>query len=126
MALTTKVAVDTNMLLAINEQNVDVFAQIKQTLGNVEFVVPNQVFEELINIEKKGKTAQKNVNIAKILMKKNKVKKVRVNAKNADSALLELSRDALIASNDKELKKAVKKNSGHVIYLRQGKFIEIH
>jgi len=126
MELTTKVAIDTNMLLAINELKVDVFTQIKQTLGKVEFVVPKQVFEELIKIEKKGKTAQKNVNIAKILMKKNNVKKVRVNAKNADSALLKLSKGALIASNDKELKKAVQKNSGHVIYLRQGKFIEIH
>ncbi len=125
MASTTRVALDTNMLLSINEQMVDIFPQIKQTLGLVSFVVPKQVLKELSEIEKKSAKAKKNVFVAKELMKKNAVKTVTINARNADEALLKLSPQMIVASNDKELKRAVIKNNGKVIFLRKNKFIEM-
>lgn len=125
MALPTKVALDTNILLAINELKIDVFGNIRENLGKVEFIIPTQVEEELAKLEKKNARGRKSVLIARESIKKNNVKHVRVNAKNADLALAKLSTRAIIASNDRELKKTVIKKNGHIIFLRQKKFIEV-
>ena len=59
------------------------------------------------------------------MIEKNNVRQVFVDAVGADEALLKLSDNAIIASNDMELKKAVKEKHGQVIFLRQKKFFGI-
>ena len=125
MVFKTKIVFDTNMLLAINEFKVDIFTQIREKFGNVEFGAPAQVFEELSQLSKSSKKAQIGAKIANQLIKKNKVKRLKINAKDADSALLKLSPKNIIASNDKELKKEIIRKNGRVIFLRQKKFVDI-
>ncbi|MCR4369315.1 MAG: hypothetical protein NUV67_05415 [archaeon] len=121
-----KVALDTNILLAIVRNKVDVFAQCKQMFGRVDFLVPQQVVSEMEMLAKKNKAIRKEVNIAMELMEKNNAQIVENSAKNADLALLELAKVAAVATNDKELKASVKELNGKVLHLRQGKFLELN
>lgn len=124
MARFYKVAVDTNMLLYITSHKIDVFAEIKKSLGNVIFIVPQSVCDELGKLKKVNINRAKQVNIAEQLMKKNKAKIIKL-SDDADNDLLELAKQGvIIATNDRELKKRIKDFGGRVIYLRKKKIIE--
>lgn len=122
------IAMDTNFLTAILQFRVDVFSEIKSEFGsNIKFVVPAQVNSELERISEKGGKIAMAVKIAKEAMRKNKVGEVEVSARNADSALAKIAQDgAVVATNDRNLKKRIKALGGTVIYLRQKKFIEVN
>ncbi|HZX34379.1 MAG TPA: PIN domain-containing protein [archaeon] len=125
MALHNKVAFDTNMLLSIARFRVDVFTEARKLLGNTEFVVPKQVWEELMKASGKRGKIRAEAEIAIEISGKRGVKIVEVDARNADDALRKMAKDAVIATNDKELKNSVKKLNGTVLYLRQKKFLEL-
>ena len=130
MALSSKrkaktIALDTNMLLSIEQFKVDVFRQAKDLEGKVKFIVPMQVASELKQLAKESKTLAKRVNIAQQLMKKHEVKRKRVEAANADQALIILAQDGvIIATNDRELRKKIKAKKGSIMFLRKKKLIE--
>lgn len=120
----TRVAIDTNMLLSIDQLGVDVFLQLEQMFGKgVEIAIPKQVKEELEKFES-GKL-QKETAIAMEETKRHKAKVVQMEARNADSALEKMSKQGyMIATNDKALRKRIKGFGGTVIYLRQGRFLK--
>ena len=118
-----RIALDTNMLVAVEKFKVDVFEEVKKMFGRVEFVVPNQVLRELEKLAGEGRATEKAVNVARELMEKKSVKEEKVNAAGADEALEKLAREgAVVATNDKVLRKKIKE-FGKVIYLRKGKII---
>jgi len=126
MGSVNKVAVDTNMLIAINQFKFDFFNEVKREFGKVDFVVPKKVIEELEKIAGEGKKNLSSVRIAKELMNKEEVKEVETEATNADDALVELAgKEIIVATNDVDLKNRVKEVGGKVIFLRQKKFLEI-
>ncbi len=71
MAQSSKVVLDTNMLLAIGELKIDVFEEIKKELGKTEFFVPEEVMDELEKLKEKNKTKKMNAGIAEKLIEKN-------------------------------------------------------
>ena len=118
------IALDANMLLSIEQFKVDVLSQIKMLEGRVKFVIPFQVWKELQGLKKRGKTLEKRVKIAEQLIKKRQVKRVKVEAENADQALVKLAeKGAIVATNDKALKKEIKKVNGIIMFLRKRSFI---
>ena len=118
------VALDTNMLLSIEQFKVDVLSQIQEMEGRISFVLPGQVWKELQGLKKESKTLAKRVKIAEELIKKRKVKKVRVLGRNADQALVNLAKKGvMVATNDKALKKEVKKVNGNIIFLRKKRYM---
>jgi len=120
-----QVALDTNMLLNIARFNIDVFQETKKMFGNVEFLVPKQVMEELDKLAGKGQNLRKEVNIAKIAIENNNVEIIEIEARDADEALKKMASEAIIATNDKELKDSVREMNGRILYLRQKKFLEM-
>lgn len=120
----TKVALDTNMLLAIEQLGVDVFFQIEEKFGkDTETCMPKQVLEELEKFEK-GKLGTE-TGIALEEIKTHKAKVVEIDAETADKALEKMAKDGyIIASNDKALRKRIKGFGGTVIYLRQSRFLK--
>ena len=92
--------------------------------GKVEFVVPMQVMVEMKELAGK-KATKKGAVVALELMEKNNVKTVKVGARNADEALKKMASEAVIGTNDKELKGCVKELNGRVLFLRQRKFLEL-
>jgi len=125
MALTNKVALDTNMLLAIKKLKIDIFEEIKESIGKAEFLIPVQVIKEMQKLSEKNKNLEKASNIALQLIKKNKAKEIQSKEKDADKALIELAKKGIIiATNDKELKKKVLKVKGKILNIRKRKKIE--
>lgn len=123
----SKIAFDTNMLLAMIRFRVDVFNAIREKLGSgVLLAVPEKVPQELEKIAERDKKSAMEVKIALGLLEKNGVKKIETLAGNADDALLELSQKGFcIATNDRALRKRIKMLGGKNIYLRKKKLIEI-
>lgn len=124
----TMIAMDSSMLLAIEEFKTDVFDEIKKMFGEkkVSFCITESVEKELNELEKKNKRRKRQVSIAKELLEKNDVKVIKTNALKADDSLLEIAGiGVIVASNDKELRKRIKAFGRKNIYLRKKKFIEI-
>ncbi|MEK7540502.1 MAG: PIN domain-containing protein [Patescibacteria group bacterium] len=124
MEHSTKVALDTNVLLSIEKFKVDVFTQLREQFGKVEFIVPKSVVEELEKLGSSNKTMKKSANVALELLRKNRAKTVEKTGKSADEDLLELSQNAWIATSDKKLLKKVLQRQGRVLILRQKKFMQ--
>ena len=123
-----KAVIDTNVLIYIFTQKVDVFSQLRE-LGFKKFLFPKQVITELENLEKslngKKRIAAK---FALQLIEKCKECEVReIEARGSDDAIIKLAKeeDAVIISNDKELRKKAKKLGILTGCLRELKFIEI-
>jgi len=125
MGSQSKICFDTNMLLNIKRFKIDVFEESRKMLGKVEFMVPIQVMKELEGLEKEGGQLKQEVSIARQLIEKNEVEIVEVDAESADEALKKLCKQAIIATNDKELKDSIKELNGRILQLRQKKFLEI-
>ncbi len=116
-----KIALDTNMLMAIAQFHIDIWTEIEDQVGKVEFVAPRQVIEELQLLEKQKKTAL----AARIALQQanEKAKIVQVKANSADAALKKLAKQgALIATNDRALRKHIK---GKCLVLRQKRLIRL-
>ena len=119
-----KIALDTNMLLAVEKFKLGLLEEIESNFPKALIAVPEQVLQELEILQKRSKSLEKQVKIAKEVLKKAKFKVLQSKESNADKALLELSRNGfIIATNDKELRKKVKKNSGKCLILRKKKFL---
>ena len=120
-----RIAIDANMLLAIANDKIDVFSQIRNEFGKkAEIIVPKQIMDELKMLAKQNKKNEKAVEIAMHEIEANDVKIQGVDAKNADEALIALARDgAAIATNDKALKKEVKKLNAGIIFTRKRRFL---
>ncbi len=120
------VVVDTSMLLSCEEQKVDVFEAMRtEIVGNISFVVPKQVIEELNSLSlSAGKRAA--VNVAKELMEKNRVRELDAAGGTADNALVELGKKgAIVATNDGALRRRLKEKGIKNVYLRDKKNIEL-
>jgi len=123
-----KAIIDTNVLIYIFTQKADVFTQLRE-LGFKKFLFPKQVVTELKNLERsldgKERIAAK---FALKLIENCKECEVReVEARGSDEAIVRLAKeeDAVIITNDKELRKRAKKQGILTGYLRELKFIEI-
>ena len=122
-----RVALDTNMLLAIRQLKVDVFSEVENMFGkNVEFAVPEQVLAELKGLALEGKEMGKSVAMALAEIGGHCVEKRRVEAPDADAALAKMAKQGfVVASNDAALRKRIKGFGGKVMYLRQSRFLEL-
>ena len=125
MVQLTKIALDTNMLMAIGELKIDVFEEIKNQIANPEFFVPEAVIEELQVLKKRNRTKKINAEIAEILIKKN-CKIIKNKEKKADKIMEELAEENyIIATNDKELRTKIRKKGFKTAFVRQKKMIVI-
>ncbi|MFA4855756.1 MAG: PIN domain-containing protein [archaeon] len=123
-----RVALDTNMLLAIRQLKVDVFSEVEKMFGKkVEFAVPEQVLAELKGLAlAEGKEMGKSVAIALAEIGGHCVEKKLVEAPDADAALAKMAKQGfVVASNDAGLRKRIKGFGGKVMYLRQSRFLEL-
>ena len=120
-----QVALDSSMVIALFEFKVDVFQEIVDKLGTVEWMVPVQVVKELKALQENSQK-MKVLNYVDGLFKKWKVQVVTVEAKTADLALLELAKQGVwVATNDKPLKHSILKWNGRVLFLRGRRTVEV-
>jgi len=117
---------DTNVLMYIFTEKVDVFSQLKE-LGFNRFIVPSKVVQELknltISLTGKERLAAK---FALSLIERF-CEVVEIEAVGTDIALLEAARrfGCVLITNDKRLKKKAKKEGIPIGYLREMRYVTV-
>lgn len=113
------VLLDTNFLVLPTQFRIDIFNEIKEKLPTAKLATIPQVVRELEKLGKRGSPALQ-------MIKKFNVKIIEANGK-ADDALLELAekRNALLCTNDRELKKRAIAKGIAVIFMRKRKTLEV-
>ncbi len=117
---------DTNVLMYIFTEKVDVFSQLRE-LGFNKFMVPSKVVEELRNLSVSltGKERQAARFALSLVEKFCEI--VEIEAVGTDIALLETARrfGCVLITNDKMLKKKAKREGIPIGYLREMKYVAI-
>jgi uncharacterized protein len=118
------VILDTNALMAPEQFGVDIFSELNR-LGYIECSVPTPVIRELRHLALNEKGLDKTA--AKVgLALSERCRALEING-NADQAIEDLAveKKAAVFTNDKALKKRLFSKGITVIYLRQGRYLEI-
>jgi rRNA-processing protein FCF1 len=125
-----KVVLDTNCLMVPMQFNVDIFSELLR-LGYTDYLVPLAVIEELENLAVKSNGRNKKAAKMGIsLSQKCKVVELSCeeeHAKDADIIIENLAarEGAAVFTNDRALKKRLSSKGITVIYLRQGRYLEM-
>ncbi|MFP4005467.1 MAG: PIN domain-containing protein [Candidatus Hadarchaeia archaeon] len=117
---------DTNILMTPERWGVDIFKEFERLVDKeYKLIVPEAVIKELEDLKEIGETKEKKA--AKIGLELASKAKEIPSKKPADEKILRLSekRKCIVATNDKELKKALRERGVPVIYLRQTTHLNI-
>ena len=117
------VVLDTNFLIDLLKYKIDI-REIEGIVGaRCELITLDGVIDELKKIAKSRKKSSKYAKLALKLIDFHKIKIIPSPEKNTDKALIFLARNAMIATNDKKLRKKLKKIGMKTIYLRAKKHL---
>lgn len=120
------VVLDTNFLMSIEEFSFDFFSELNRLLDiKYKLVTLKPVVHELKRISRRG--GEKGV-VAKVGLKLlDKVKVLDTNIKGPDRAILDFAKkkDAIVCTNDKELKNKLRESGVKIIYLRSKTHLEM-
>ena len=124
-----KVILDTNFLLLPIEFNLDIFEVIPEVLEDkVEFFIVDKSLNELTNLAKGRGKAGMAARVAMSLLQKKDVKVVKTkDDESCDDAIVRVAvtLGAIVATNDKNLRKKLKDFNVKTIYLRSKKHLEL-
>ena len=118
-----KVILDTNFLIYCAKEKLDYVEKIRDLLNeNYELIVPVQVVEELERLKQKAKKGKDKAgaDLALQLLDVNKIKKVKVEGKNVDEGIINLSKQDkknIVCTLDREMRHILKR----VILISRGK-----
>ncbi len=120
-----RVILDTNFLMMPFQFKVDIEKELNRLLDvKFEICVPKSVIKELEGLKKsKEIKTRKTANMALEYAKRFKIIDVD---KKVDEALVELgmNKNNIIATNDKQILKKLRKVGANIVYLRQKKYLE--
>ncbi|HDD57481.1 MAG TPA: hypothetical protein ENF43_03075 [Thermoplasmatales archaeon] len=116
------VILDTNMILSIFEQSIDLKNSILNLIGKCEIVVPRTVLKELYLLSVHGKGKRK-INAQSAIDYVERNFDIIENEGDTDTSLISLAKrlKAVVATNDRELRKKLRENSIPVLFLRERK-----
>lgn len=118
-----RVLLDTNFLLLPGQFKVDIFTELERIMQEpFEIAVLESSIEELENLTKKGKSEDRRAAKLGLDLLKHKALKILPSSKQrcVDDLLVEMAGPALIvATQDAELRKRLKRKGAGVIGLRQ-------
>ncbi len=122
------VILDTNMLMLLH-RGIDVFNSIEETIeARVEFIIPQPVIEELEKLASRGTPSERRAaaNALRIIGEK-KASIISIprptGTVDLDIALYARTRGCLVATNDKELRRTLRRLGVPEIHLRESEGI---
>lgn len=119
-----RVALDTNFIIDIFRFNI-ALEELYDLRPEISLCTTRQVMNEVRNIAAKRTRDAKFAKVALQFLEKS-ASLVEVDAKNADESLLKISKyDTIVATNDSELRKKLRKSGVKTIYLRARKHLAI-
>ena len=114
----TFVILDTNALLIPFKFKIDLEGELLRLLGACEILVPSSVLDELKIIRvKHAKAAQKLAERFRVI----------TTLKKGDESVLSLAKEmnAVVVTNDRELRKALKQSGIKVVFLRNKSYLDM-
>jgi len=107
---------DTNALLWQFASKVDIEMELNRLLGGYEIVIPSSVLAELDHVSDR---------YAKAAIKFTERYRVVPTELKGDDSIVELAKSlqAMVLTNDKELRHRLKEQGTTVIFMRQGKYL---
>jgi rRNA-processing protein FCF1 len=107
------------------EFSINLEDELNKLIGKHKIIIPKAIADELKLLSEKGQGKKKNLAKASLqLIKKFEI--IESEGKTADDAVLHLAQqlNGIVLTNDRELRKRIKKSSLHTIYLRgKGKLV---
>ena len=119
-----KVLLDTNFLMIPGKFRVDIFSEL-QRFGRPELHTLDLVVKELEEISSGQGRDSSHARLALELLKANKVKVLKSQEVTADKEILRISPGFTVCTLDKKLIEKLRKRKTPVIFLRQGRFLEM-
>ena len=123
MADKIKIILDTNFLLTMVRNKIFGLEQLKGKLP-VSFYTLSKILVELSGLEKNDKKIKKEVELVNQILKLNSVGVIESEMDNVDAELVKLSKDYVIATNDKELRRKVHQKGGKTVFIRSLTYID--
>ena len=121
-----KIIFDTNFLIDLARFRIDI-DEAKALVGPCQFSTIEPVLRELRKIAAKKTRSARSAKVALKLIELRKIKILKTKEKNTDQAILKLAKkEDIVATNDKNLRKALKKKGVKTIYLRKKKHLAIN
>lgn len=113
---------DTSFLIHIATQRIKNISNLETEIGQVQFLVPVVVINEL---EKLSKQDEKKQEIIATLNYCKNLKKIEISGKFADQAIIDHIKQhgGIVATMDKELKKKVKNSGGSIMSLSNNRIV---
>ena len=120
------VILDTSIALAVFENLIDLEEKLVELLGNCKIVVPSTVKREIENLARYGE-GKARINAKSALRYIKRFEVVESMEREVDKAIIELASKlkAAVATNDRELKKKLRKLDLPVIYTRERKKLSL-
>ena len=118
-----KILLDANFLLTMVRYKIHGFEEINAKIP-AEFFVLSRVMWEMEMKARDDKKIKNELRIVNAILKANNVKEIDSRLESADDELMQLSKDYVVATNDKELRERIKSFGGRSIYIRSLSFIE--
>ena len=124
-----KVIFDTNFLFVPLQFKVDIFDELEGLIGKFEPIILSTTIEELKKIaRRKSEKNRRNALAALELAKKCKILKVEREAgESYDDVILRIAKEGkyMVATNDSELRRRLRKAGITTIFLRQKAYLQI-
>lgn len=114
---------DTNFLLTMVRNKIFGLEQLKEKLP-VEFYTLSRVLFELQGLGKNDKKIKKEVGLVNQILKLNNVKIIESEINSVDEEMIKLSKDYIIATNDKELRQKIHQKQGKTVFIRSLTYID--
>ena len=118
-----KILLDTNFLLTMVRYKIHGFEEINQKIP-AEYYTLSRVIFEIKGLAKSEKKIRNEGRIVEDVLKNNNVKILESELEDVDSELVNLSKDYVIATNDKELRRRVKQAGGKTVFIRSLTYID--
>lgn len=118
-----KIIIDTNFFLSMVRNKIFALEQLKEKLP-VEFFTLSRVLFELQGLGKSDKKIKKEVSLVEQIIKINNLKIIESEINSVDDELIKLSKEYVIATNDKELRKKVHQKGGKTVFIRSLTYID--
>lgn len=127
--LPTKVILDSNFLMVPFQFHIDIFQEIEYLLQKkIDFIVPSAVKQELTSISARGGEGASEASLALQLASRCRVVDVSLQPEETvDDAIVKAAQklNAVVATNDVELKKRLRETHVSVILMRDKSKLEI-
>ncbi|MCD6512670.1 MAG: twitching motility protein PilT [Thermoplasmata archaeon] len=113
------VVLDTNALMIPYQFGINVEKELSRLLGICRIIVPKSIVEEMERITERGGSEARAAQLGLSIVKKKNYRVVETEARG-DDAVLEaaLKMDAVVVTNDKELKNRAAELGLSVVYMR--------